>query len=108
MKIKRLEFSDGKSNKFWEITLDGVKHTVIFGKINTPGQTQLKEFDSEPEALKAYEKLLQEKLKKGYAEVSSKETEPSSVTENQTPVAKPTSKTKAKNVSDTSQSTQMV
>lgn len=66
---RRFEFSDGKSNKFWEITLSGEEHTVRFGKIGTSGQMHTKSFDSEEEARRDYEKLVAEKLKKGYSEV---------------------------------------
>lgn len=61
-----LEFKDDKSNKFWEITIKGKSFIVHFGKTGTEGQTQTKEFSSSAEAKEAAEKLLQEKLKKGY------------------------------------------
>lgn len=64
------EFEDGKSHKFWKIQLDGSAHTVNFGKVGAAGQTQTKEFDSPAAAQKSYEKLIEEKVKKGYVEES--------------------------------------
>jgi WD40 repeat protein len=63
-----LEFTDEKSNKFWEITLDGKSFTVRYGKIGTDGQIQTKDFSSDDEAKKEAKKLLADKLKKGYVE----------------------------------------
>jgi predicted DNA-binding WGR domain protein len=63
-----LEFIDEKSNKFWEITQEGNSFTARYGKIGSDGQTQTKSFTSEETAQKEAEKLLKEKLKKGYAE----------------------------------------
>lgn len=65
---RELVFQDGSSHKFWRIELNGASHTVTFGKVGTDGQTQTKEFDSEAEAAKSYDKLVAEKVKKGYAD----------------------------------------
>lgn len=67
---RHLEFSDGSSNKFWKIELDGSSYTVTFGRIGTAGQTQTKEFDGDDAARKAYDKLVAEKTKKGYVEAA--------------------------------------
>lgn len=85
---RELEFQDGSSHKFWKIELSGSSHTVTFGKVGTSGQSQTKDFDSEDEAAKSYDKLVSEKLKKGYAESGT----PASAT----PAAKPTATTTAK------------
>jgi predicted DNA-binding WGR domain protein len=68
MSRREFTFSEGTSNKFWAIELDGKRHTVNFGRIGTSGQTQTKEFSSADEAKKSYEKLAAEKVKKGYVE----------------------------------------
>ncbi len=65
--MTRLEFSDGKSHKFWEVSVEGASHTVRYGKIGTDGRTSTKEFGSEAEATASAEKLIQQKTKKGYA-----------------------------------------
>jgi predicted DNA-binding WGR domain protein len=66
---RRFEYSDDKSNKFWNIELKGKSFTVNFGKMGTGGQTQVKDFPDEAKAKKEYEKLIGEKVKKGYQEM---------------------------------------
>jgi uncharacterized protein (TIGR02996 family) len=66
--MRRFEFRDGKSAKFWSIELQGKRFTVRFGKIGTTGQTQTKEFAGESQARAAHDKLVAEKVKKGYVE----------------------------------------
>ncbi|TCI93619.1 WGR domain-containing protein [Tenacibaculum sp. M341] len=67
---KHLEFKDGSSQKFWEISVDGNNHTVTYGKIGTQGTQKTKTFDSEEAALKDANKLIASKEKKGYKAVS--------------------------------------
>jgi predicted DNA-binding WGR domain protein len=69
MERRSLQYTDAKSDKFWTITLEGLSHTVQYGRVGTTGQLQTKEFGSEAEAQKSFQKLLQEKLKKGYVEL---------------------------------------
>ncbi|MDI7173764.1 WGR domain-containing protein [Leptospira santarosai] len=64
-----LTFKDDKSDKFWNIEVSENSFTVTYGKTGTSGQTQTKSFDDEKKCLKEAEKLLAEKLKKGYVEV---------------------------------------
>lgn len=68
MSRREFHFSDGKSNKFWTVELSGKAHTVRFGRIGTAGQAQTKVFASEDEARKSHDKLIAEKVKKGYVE----------------------------------------
>ncbi|NEQ48486.1 MAG: WGR domain-containing protein [Leptolyngbya sp. SIOISBB] len=69
MKQQSLQYSDGKSDKFWCISLDEATHTVSYGRVGTKGQTKKKEFASAAAAEKSFEKLVREKLKKGYARI---------------------------------------
>ncbi|HUR47167.1 MAG TPA: WGR domain-containing protein [Candidatus Saccharimonadales bacterium] len=62
------EFVDGGSSKFWEITLAEKSFTVRFGRLGTAGQTQSKSFADEDRATREAQKLIAEKLKKGYTE----------------------------------------
>ena len=63
------ENKSGAASKFWEVTVDGSKLNIRFGKIGVAnGQTTVKEFDSNEEALTQVEKLIKEKTKKGYVE----------------------------------------
>jgi predicted DNA-binding WGR domain protein len=70
MAKKYFEYIDAKSSKFWEITTSSKKLTICYGKIGTDGLTTLKEFATPAEAKERAEKLILEKTKKGYAEVS--------------------------------------
>ncbi len=69
--MRRFEFVEGTSKKFWEIESAGKNVTVRFGRIGTDGQTQIKAQVSEAAALSAIEKLIREKTGKGYTEVTS-------------------------------------
>lgn len=62
-------FKDASSQKFWNIDISETSFTVNFGRLGTAGQTQEKSFGSESECLKAADKLIAEKTKKGYKEV---------------------------------------
>jgi Uncharacterized conserved protein len=68
-----LEYRDEKSKKFWEIEVSGKSFTVCFGKIGAAGQSQTKEFITEQAAQHEAEKLITEKLRKGYREGSALE-----------------------------------
>ncbi|EKT85410.1 leucine-rich repeat domain-containing protein [Leptospira santarosai] len=65
---KYLTYQDEGSNKFWSIDVSGSTFTVTFGKAGSSGQNSVKTFGDEQECLKEAEKLLREKLKKGYLE----------------------------------------
>jgi len=68
---RRFEQSEGSSRKFWEVQAEGTELTVRFGKIGTAGQMQTKSLPSADACAKELEKLVREKVKKGYAEVGS-------------------------------------
>lgn len=59
-----------ESSKFWQVTQEGEKLTIVFGKIGTNGQTTEKSFTSVEEATSEMEKLIKSKLKKGYKEAT--------------------------------------
>ncbi len=65
---RTFEFNDPKSAKFWEITTDHLICTVRFGKIDTAGQSQSKHFPDNEATQRHAEKLIAEKLRKGYVE----------------------------------------
>src|SRR5579872_3046936 len=73
---RSLEFTEGTSNKFWTLELRGNVHHVHFGRKGTAGQTQTKKFGSNEAARKAFDKLVSEKLAKGYRELQPQAPEP--------------------------------
>ena len=66
MEKRELVYMDAKSKKFWNIELDGSSHTVKYGRIGTDGQASSKDFPSEEKARASMEKLVKQKLSKGY------------------------------------------
>lgn len=68
---KHLIYKDTKSDKFWQIEVDGNSHTVVYGKTGSKGISKTKEFDSIEKALKDAEKLVKAKIKKGYTSSNS-------------------------------------
>lgn len=87
VEVRRSEFVDDGSQKFWEIDRNGAAVTVRFGRIGTNGQTQTKDFGSDTAASAHVDKLIAEKLKKGYVEGAAAAAGPS---------APPTKRRKAK------------
>jgi predicted DNA-binding WGR domain protein len=65
---RHFEFVDGSSSKFWTIIIAGCNVTVCFGRIGTQGQSQSKTLISPTAAQRHADKLIAEKIKKGYAE----------------------------------------
>ncbi|MBD2197323.1 MULTISPECIES: WGR domain-containing protein [Calothrix] len=61
-----LELSDGKSHKFYEVTIDDVEVTVRYGRIGDAGKTTVTAYDNAEQAQKEASKLVNSKLKKGY------------------------------------------
>lgn len=67
---RRFELVGGSSRKFWEVAVDGCAVVVRFGRIGTAGQTQQKLFSDPATAKRTAERLVREKLAKGYVERS--------------------------------------
>ena len=70
--MRRFEFSDSTSNKFWEVEVDGKTLNITFGKIGSNGQSKPKDFATPEKAKAEMEKLIKEKTGKGYVEVGGK------------------------------------
>lgn len=71
---RRFTFQEGTSDKFWEIEVQGTETSVRFGRTGTAGQSQVKDHGSPGAAKAAAEKLIAEKVKKGYVEEGSEVT----------------------------------
>ncbi len=78
--MRRFEYRDDKSEKFWHIDVQGAEFTVSYGRIGTNGQSKTKTFSDADKAQAEAEKLIRQKTRKGYEEVGqgSAPTEPSS------------------------------
>jgi predicted DNA-binding WGR domain protein len=66
--LRSFVYTDDKSNKFWNIEVNGAGFTVTFGKVGSAGQSSEKSFDDEDACSIAANKLIAEKTKKGYVE----------------------------------------
>mgnify|MGYP001002976647 FL=1 len=99
--MRRFELVEGKSSKFWEIELSGDSFEVRWGRIGTSGQSQTKSFPTAAKAQTEHDKLVTEKVKKGYSEVGGEATSasapaaPTSATKSAASTAKAASPTSA-------------
>jgi len=71
---RRFEHTSGNSKKYWEIwktkTDDNIHaFTTHWGRIGTKGQSKLKAFTYPSQRNEAYDKVINQKLKKGYVEM---------------------------------------
>ncbi|MFO7565879.1 MAG: WGR domain-containing protein [Enhygromyxa sp.] len=69
--MRRFEFREGKSNKFWEIEVDGSTLRTRHGRIGTAGRESQKPYGTPASAARQAESAIASKLKKGYVEVDS-------------------------------------
>ena len=90
--LRKLQFVDDKSSKFWHASVDDTKVTVTFGRIGTNGQTQEKSFASAEAARKAFDKQVAEKLAKGYVDEAGGDAAPASPAPAKGTAAKKTAK----------------
>lgn len=67
--VRRFELVNEISRKFWEVGVSGPELLVRFGRLDTEGQTKRKDLGSEDAARREAEKLVREKIGKGYREI---------------------------------------
>ncbi len=65
---RRFEFIGGSSAKFWEISVAGREVAIRYGRIGTAGQSLTKSLIDDAAARRHADKLIGEKLAKGYVE----------------------------------------
>nr|WP_246386336.1 WGR domain-containing protein [Armatimonas rosea] len=65
--------TEGDASKFWRVKVAGSIQKVRYGRIGTEGHELVKTFEGPVAAGKATQKLIAEKLGKGYREVSENE-----------------------------------
>ena len=63
---RRLEFVERSSRKFWQVRREDTDVVIGFGRIGTAGQSQRKQFGDAGRAELEMEKLVAEKMRKGY------------------------------------------
>ncbi|WP_342375832.1 WGR domain-containing protein [Myxococcus stipitatus] len=68
--MRRFEFVEGTSSKFWQPEVQGNVFIVTFGRIGTAGQRKEKGFPDAAAAQREYEKKVAEKVREGYREVT--------------------------------------
>jgi predicted DNA-binding WGR domain protein len=64
--LYRYELRDSTSNKFWEVTREGLLVTTRHGRIGSAGQSQAKSWPNESITRREVGKLIREKMRKGY------------------------------------------
>lgn len=69
--MRRFEFTEGSSAKFWEAAVEASAFVVVYGRIGAAGQRKEKVFPSADLAMKEHDRKVAEKLREGYREVSS-------------------------------------
>ena len=74
--MRRFEYDDGNSRKFWEIDLEGRTVSVRFGRLRTQGASQVKDLGSTGAAQAHHDRMIAAKLKKGYTEAGNANNEP--------------------------------
>lgn len=67
---RRFEFVEGNSSKFWEVSVAGTEIVVRYGRVGSEGRSTAKAFADEAAASRHVAKLVEEKLGKGYVEVT--------------------------------------
>jgi predicted DNA-binding WGR domain protein/DNA polymerase III delta prime subunit len=65
----RFESHSDASSRFWEITWVSNEYSVHFGRIGTNGQSHTKSFESTETAQREANKIIRQKLRKGYQQV---------------------------------------
>jgi uncharacterized protein (TIGR02996 family) len=69
--MRTFEYREGRSDKFWTIDLQGASFTVTWGRRGTKGATLTKSFADPATARREHDRLVAEKLGKGYKETTS-------------------------------------
>ncbi len=73
MARRRFHLVDDSSNKFWEVWCEEATLHAHYGRIGTAGRSSLKSLASTAAAAASMERLIAEKIGKGYVEVSPEE-----------------------------------
>lgn len=69
--MRRFEYRDAKSSKFWEIEQQGYQVTTRWGRLGTEGQAKTKDLGTDAKARAEVDKQIRAKTAKGYRELGS-------------------------------------
>jgi predicted DNA-binding WGR domain protein len=87
--MRRFEFVQGTSSKFWATEVRESTFIVVYGRIGTDGQRKEKAFPTAEAARREMEKKIAEKLREGYQEVGAAAAPPPPVKEPEAPPLPP-------------------
>jgi DNA ligase-1 len=68
-KPRHFEYSEGNSNKFWEVSQSSNTMTTRWGRIGAAGQSKTKTYADEQAAANAMADIIEEKIDEGYVEI---------------------------------------
>ena len=68
LNFQRLVIEESEASKFWEIATDQQRLIIRSGRVGAKGQTIVKRYPSKEAAEKEKQKLLKERMEKGYRE----------------------------------------
>src|SRR5579884_3778385 len=69
--MRHFTFAGERSQRFWDIELNGASLTVRYGKAGSKGQGRTKTFADEAKARAEHDRLIRAKLAAGYVEAAS-------------------------------------
>lgn len=79
--MRRFEYIKGNAAKFWEVFRRGELITTTSGKIGTEGQTKNKSYADYMAAEVDFDRLIRDKIKRGFMEVAEASEPPSAIPE---------------------------
>ena len=68
--LRRFEFVQGSSAKFWAASVEGNDFIVVYGRIGSAGTRNVKSFGSAADADREMRKKIAEKTREGYVEIT--------------------------------------
>lgn len=93
MRKQRYELVAGKSAKFWDVMTKGSSLTTTYGRLGSKGQSSTRNFSSPAEAKAAAEKLIKQKIGKGYRKTGARGTSRKSSPKAKSRITQPKKKT---------------
>lgn len=67
--FERYEYTEGASNKYWQVAVTDMRVDVQYGRIGNQPQSSTKTYDSAEQAVREKDKMVAKKIAKGYVKV---------------------------------------